>query len=78
MIEILELGIKSWAEILTSADDHNKTAPLDLTWTGIKVGERESDPELMDVYFNMETIFNTIITNLFTWSYQKTIIFYFD
>lgn len=41
MIEILELGIKSWAEILTSADDHNKTAPLDLTWTGIKVGERE-------------------------------------
>lgn len=39
---------------------------------------RESDPELLDVYFNIETIFNTIITNLFTWSYQKTIIFYFD
>lgn len=39
---------------------------------------RESDPELLDVYFNIETIFNTIITNLFTWSYQKTIIFFFD
>lgn len=69
VIEILELGIKFWVEILISVDDYNKIVLFDFIWIGIKVGERESDFELMDVYFNMEIIFNIIIINLFIWLY---------
>lgn len=69
MIEILELGIKFWVEILISVNDYNKIVLFDFIWIGIKVGERESDFELMDVYFNMEIIFNIIIINLFIWLY---------
>lgn len=41
VIEILELGIKFWVEILISVDDYNKIVLFDFIWIGIKVGERE-------------------------------------